>query len=65
MLFVYQQKTKIIEIVDSYNKANLKTGNFLPHIVNPVARAKNLDRTQKDYQTIVGSHLYKVIEKLK
>ncbi|AYD47550.1 RloB family protein [Arachidicoccus soli] len=58
-------ETKIVEIVGSYNKTNLKTEDFLPHIDNAVSRAKNLDQPQENYPTKLGSHIYKLIEKLK
>lgn len=58
-------ETKIVEIIGSYNKANLKTEDFLPHIDSAVSRAKNLDQPQEDYPTKLGSHIYKLIEKLK
>lgn len=57
--------TKIVEIVGSYNKTNLKTEDFLPHIDTAVLRAKNLDQPQEEYPTKLGSHIYKLIEKLK
>lgn len=58
-------ETKIVGIVGSYNKANLKTEDFLPHIDNAVSRAKNLDQPQEEYPTKLGSHIYKLIEKLR
>ena len=58
-------ETKIVEVVGSYNKTNLKTEDFLPHIDNAVSRAKNLDQPQENYPTKLGSHIYKLIEKLK
>lgn len=57
--------TKIVEIVGSYNKTNLKTEDFLPHIDTAVLRAKNLDQPQEEYPTKLGSHIYKLIEKLR
>ena len=57
--------TKIVEIVGSYNKTNLNTDNFIPHIDEAVLRAKNLDQPQEEYPTKLGSHIYKLIEKLR
>ncbi|NCC99117.1 MAG: RloB domain-containing protein [Bacteroidia bacterium] len=56
---------KIVGIVGSYNKANLKTEDFIPHIDNAVSRAKNLDQPQEEYPSKLGSHIYKLIEKLR
>ena len=56
---------KIVEIVGSYNKKNLKAEDFLPHIDSAVLRAKTLDQPQEDYPTRLGSHIYKLIEKIK
>lgn len=58
-------ETKIVGILGSYNKANLKTDDFLPHIDTAVLRAKNLDQPQEEYPTKLGSHIYKLIEKLR
>jgi hypothetical protein len=58
-------ETKIVEIVGSYNKTNLKTDDFLPNIDTAVSRAKNLDQPQEEYPTKLGSHIYKLIEKLR
>jgi hypothetical protein len=57
--------TKIIEVVDSYNKANPKTDDFLPNIDIAILRAKNLDQPKEEYPSKLGSHLYKLIEKLR
>lgn len=57
--------TKIVEIVGSYNKTNLKVDDFLPNIDLAVSRAKNLDQPQEEYPTKLGSHIYKLIEKIK
>ena len=44
----------------SYNKANLNTDNFIPHIDKAVLRAKHLDHLQEEYPTKLGSHIYKL-----
>jgi hypothetical protein len=56
---------KIKDIVGSYNKTNLKTDDFLPNIDKAVLRAKNLDQPQEEYPTKLGTHVYKLIEKIK
>lgn len=58
-------ETKIIQIAGSYNKTNLKTEDFLPKIDTAVLRAKNLDQPLEEYPTKLGTHIYKLIEKLK
>ncbi|QIG88623.1 RloB domain-containing protein [Chryseobacterium sp. POL2] len=57
--------TKIVKIVGSYNKTNLKVDDFLPNIDLAISRAKNLDQPQEEYPTKLGSHIYKLIEKIK
>lgn len=58
-------ETKIVEIVGTYNKKNLRADDFLPNIDLAVSRAKNLDQEQEEYPTKLGSHIYKLIEKIK
>lgn len=57
--------TKIFEILGSYNKVNLKAHQFLPNIDAAVERAKRLDNRLEDYPTGLGTHVYKLIEKVK
>lgn len=56
---------KIVEVIGSYNKKNLKADDFLPSIDDAVVRAKKLDQNQEEYPTSLGSHIYKLIEKIK
>lgn len=58
-------ETKIVEIVGSYNKTHFKVDDFLPNIDTAVSRAKNLDQANTEYPTKLGSHIYKLIEKLR
>lgn len=58
-------ETKIIEVAGSYSKKNLRTDDFLPSIDMAVLRAKNLDQPMEDYPSKLGSHIYKLIEKLR
>ena len=58
-------ETKIVEVVGTYSKTNLKTDDFLPNIDTAVSRAKGLDQPQEDHPINLGSHIYKLIEKLK
>ncbi|WP_294282908.1 RloB family protein [uncultured Chryseobacterium sp.] len=57
--------TKIVEILGSYNKTNLNPNDFIPHIDQATSRAKILDKLQEEYPTKLGSHIYKLIEKLR
>lgn len=56
--------TKISEILGFYNKTNPKPEQFLPTIDLAVAQAKKLDVPQEDYPSKLGSHIYKLIEKI-
>lgn len=55
---------KIAEITGSYNKRNPDLTNFLPHIDLAVAQARELDSKGEAFPTGLGSHIYKLIEKL-
>ena len=56
---------KITEILGSYNKSNPKPELFLPSINLAIERAKELDKNSEEYPKKLGSHVYKVVEKLK
>lgn len=43
----------------------LRTDDFLPTIDTAVLRAKELDAAQEAYPTKLGSHIYKLVEKIK
>lgn len=57
--------SKITEILGSYNKSNPKPELFLPTIDVAIEQAKKLDRDNDEYPKKLGSHVYKVVEKLK
>lgn len=57
--------TKIADIIGSYNKSKLNALLFLPHIDTAIERAKKLDFELRDYPIKLGSHVYKLIEKIK
>ena len=55
---------KISEILGSYNKTNPKPEQFLPTINLAINQAKKLDDLEEDYPSKLGSHIYKLIEKI-
>ena len=57
--------SKISEILGSYNKSNPKPELFLPTIDFAIEQAKKLDKQEYEYPKDLGSHVYKVVEKLK
>lgn len=57
--------SKITEILGSYNKSNPKPELFLPNIDFAIEQAKKLDTNEDEYPQKLGSHVYKVVEKLK
>lgn len=57
--------SKITEILGSYNKSNPKPELFLPNVDFAIQQAKALDADNNTYPKSLGSHVYKVIEKLK
>lgn len=56
---------KISEILGSYNKNNPKPELFLPTVDFAIKQAKLLDKNNYEYPDKLGSHVYKVVEKLK
>lgn len=55
---------KLTEILGSYNKSNPKPEQFIPHIQNAILQAKELDLENEEYPKKLGSHVYKITEKL-
>lgn len=56
--------SKIVEAVGSYNKSRLRVDDFLPFIEKAVAQSKALDVPKESYPTRLGSHIYKLIERI-
>lgn len=56
---------KIEEVLGFYNKSNPRPELFIPTLENAIRQAKNLDKSDEDYPQNLGSHVYKVAEKLK
>lgn len=49
----------------SYNKSNLNTEVFKPNIQNAIKRAKSLHTNRRERWSLsIGTHIYKVVEKL-
>ncbi|PAC31148.1 RloB family protein [Flectobacillus sp. BAB-3569] len=57
--------TKIVEILGAYNKSNPKPELFLPTVDFAVEQAMRLDENNDEYPKKLGSHVYKVLMKLK
>ena len=47
-----------------YSESNPRPDRFFPHIDLALMRAKTLDNLQEEYPTRLGSHVYKLVEKL-
>jgi hypothetical protein len=56
---------KIIEILGTYNKSNPQTEHFLPNIENAIKQAKLLNNPEEEYPKVLGSFVYKIVEKLR
>lgn len=56
---------RLTEVLGSYNKSNPLPLRFLPHLELAVDRAKALDPNREIYPTNLGSHVYRLIEKIK
>ncbi|GIZ08763.1 RloB family protein [Flavobacterium sp. UMI-01] len=57
--------SKIAEILGSYNKSNPKPELFFPTVDFAIEQAKKLDKNNDEYPEKLGTHIYKVVEKLK
>lgn len=49
---------------DGYNESKIRPERFLPHIRLAIQRAKLLDVNNEGYPTHLGSHVYKLAEKI-
>lgn len=56
---------KLTEILGSYNKSNPLPDRFLQHLELAVTRARALDSNGEVYPDNLGSHVYKLIEKIR
>ncbi len=56
--------SKLTEILGAYNKSNPKPEQFIPYLQNAIKQAKYLDSKNEEYPKELGSHVYKIIEKL-
>lgn len=48
----------------SYNKSNLRCDDYIANLDLAVQQAKLRDATLEDYPTVVGSHVYRIVEKI-
>lgn len=55
---------EISNIIGSYNKSNPKLEQILPSVNSAIKQAKELDIIDEDFPSGLGSHIYKVVEKL-
>jgi hypothetical protein len=51
-------------IEDGYNESNPKPNRFIPYIDVAIERAKSIDNPAEDFPTALGSHVYKLVEKI-
>lgn len=49
---------------DGYNESNPKPDRFIPHVDIAIMRANRLDNLTEDFPTSLGSHVYKLVEKI-
>lgn len=53
------------QLLNGYNKKNPRPERFLPHISLAIDQAKALDTSNEDFPSYLGSHVYRLAEKLK
>lgn len=51
-------------ISGGYNKVHPKPNRFIPHIDIAIERAKKIDKSNNDYPSEIGSHVYKLVKKI-
>lgn len=51
-------------LIDGYNESNPKPDRYLPHINLAIDRAKQLDNPSEEFPTKLGSHVYRLVEKI-
>lgn len=66
---VSSKKTYLKQLIgkllpDGYNESKIKPERFLPAVDDAIYRAKTLDDISEDYPTKLGSHVYKLVDKL-
>lgn len=49
---------------DGYNKTNPRPERFFPHLDLAIKQGKALDKDDEDFPSDLGSHVYKILEKL-
>lgn len=57
-------EAELINILGSYNKTNPQPDRFIPNILFAMIQAKTLDTPLEVYPTRLGSHIYKIVEKI-
>lgn len=57
--------SKIMEITGFYNKRNPRPELYIPTVDKAIEQAKILDLGNEDYPETLGTHVYKIVEKLK
>ncbi len=55
---------QIEALIGVFNKLNPRPELFLPHLVFAVEQARKLDNLNEDFPSALGSHIYKLIEKI-
>ena len=63
------ERTYLKSLLDSlleggYSESNPRPHRFFPHIDLAILRAKDLDKLNEDYPSYLGSHVYKLVEKI-
>lgn len=58
-------ETRLRNALGGYNKANLDTNRFAPHVADAVERARNLHANPSErWPAFPGTHVYKLVERL-
>jgi len=52
------------ELIDGYNKKNPRPERFIPHLTKAIEQAKALDISNEEFPSTLGSHVYRVAQKL-
>jgi hypothetical protein len=64
-ILVVSLEAELIKLLNSYNKSNLDTAQFLPFVKQAIERAKQLDTNPKQrWSNELGTRVYQLVDKI-
>jgi len=50
------------QVIDGYNKKNPRPERFMPYVAKAIEQARNLDASNEEFPSDLGSHIYKMVQ---